>query len=354
MEIEFNFSPNEKILSPTDIKNFLLARIEKITLNPNAPLPDYLCATELSPRIIQVQPPTQSTLIKLAKRYQLRQLNETTGLLTDEFSEEDYLDPSTVNYLLQQFVDEFLIGDKDDEKSELVIPGTKNTSPLYEGKSILRRLEACGIVVSIYHSNDNDKLKVLRSDTYRKKNLWNSDLPEKMTEYFGSQIGFYFKFMSDYNQSLIWLSLCNFICIFVKSALFPDLDSHVMFSICCIFWSIVWLELWKRKSTVTSFNWGTIGLNRTENTSIAPPRRQFWGEYKTSVITGQKRLFFDRSQRRNRMILTWFVVILNCVITTWIMLVYYSYEHSYSAFEFKHQLILSIYTSDFTLVSLNW
>ena len=320
MEIEFDFDKNEFVLNPSDIKNFLLTRIEKIP---------HLSANALSSDLIQVETPPHEVLITLAKRYNLKQINETTGLLTDEFKENDYLEPSTVNYLLQQYVDEFLIGTKDDELKELLIPGTKNTSPLYEGKSILRRLEACKIITSIYHSNDQDKLKILRSDTYRKKNLWNSDLPERMCEYFGSQIGFYFKFMSDYNQSLVWLSVCNFICILIKSQLFPDLDSHVIFSICCILWSIVWLELWKRKSSETSFNWGTIGLNRAENVSISPPRRQFWGEYKISEITGQKRLHFDRNKRKNRMILTWLIVIVNCVFTTWIMLVYYSYEHSY-------------------------
>ena len=85
MEIEFNFEKNEFVHNPGDIKNFVLQRIESIQLDG-----EFLNAVDISKNIIQIQHPSHVLLIKLVKRYHLRQVSETTGLLTSEFNDSDY------------------------------------------------------------------------------------------------------------------------------------------------------------------------------------------------------------------------------------------------------------------------
>jgi len=86
----------------------------------------------------------------------------------------------------------------------------------------------------------------------------------------------YFGFLGFYSRSLIIPSVLSVIQYFVSYELLP------FFCVFYLIWITVFLELWKRKSSIFAYRWGTILM-----TSIDIPRADFDGVLGLDPITGK-------------------------------------------------------------------
>lgn len=117
--------------------------------------------------------------------------------------------------------------------------------------------------------------------------LINQKIPlNKIKNYFGEKIAFYFEFLRFYQTTLIWPSLLGLVVFIVQKTMQPSdnavLVLNIIYSVFMTIWAIVFLEIWKRKEAAMAVQWGQMKFEQIEI-----PRPQFMGKMRRSPITDE-------------------------------------------------------------------
>ena len=163
-----------------------------------------------------------------------------------------------------------------------------------------------GHVVKFFPLHDEESLEKLRKEwtpnllTCRSKQPMND-----VKDYFGVKIAFYFAFIEYYNYLIIYpavLGLALQIVIYVTQN-----NDHVLlpfYSVFILLWSQSFLDSWELKEGHYAMEWGVTNIERIEQ-----DRSKFKGkEDIPDIITGEKKAYFSYEAKRNRLILSFFIV----------------------------------------------
>ncbi len=125
---------------------------------------------------------------------------------------------------------------------------------------------------------------------------WSYDFT-KIKDYFGEKIALYFQFTGHYTLWLVPVSLIG-IAFNIVSWYFSDTSHDVLpfFGIVMAAWTIIMLEMWKRKESDIALQWGM-----TEFEDLEPDRPEFVGDKIVSFIDGSKDYtYFPKNEKDNR------------------------------------------------------
>ncbi|RWS14905.1 anoctamin-10-like protein [Dinothrombium tinctorium] len=135
---------------------------------------------------------------------------------------------------------------------------------LYPGQSILqicRRKKIVGNYFPLHNESELNELKANWCFSLKSQPI------DAIRNYFGDSIAFYFAFLEFYTKALIPPSIISLSNFFVGSAANPFC---ALFN---IFWLILFLKFWKRRSNELAYKWDTINIRQSEE-----PRPAFKGK----------------------------------------------------------------------------
>lgn len=202
-------------------------------------------------------------------------------------------------------------------QKDVRIPGLSDDYTLQHRDNIWQKLSAAGVIVDMFPLHNQDQLKDLSEVWYSGNQL--AQPLDSVNSYFGSSIGFYFSFLDFYTWSLLPPAILG-LCIayfsgevqkeMVESvsgsqvmsdedASGPAVGGHMIQAVFSMFWSTVFMELWKRRSSSLSYRWGYLHLAER----FAEPRPGFHGDLGVNPVTGRMEPLFPEWKRELRMAL---------------------------------------------------
>ncbi|KAM9470538.1 anoctamin-10 isoform 1-T2 [Clarias gariepinus] len=193
------------------------------------------------------------------------------------------------------------------------IPGDKGI--LKARQNIFQKLKKAGVIQDVFPLCDEKTLNALGKEWYLQKRLWGQPL-DAIHAYFGGSIAYYFSFLDFYTWALVPPAILGLLITFFLPGTPPlneskadnstsgssssddhlSVSSHMVQAVFSMIWSTVFMELWKRRSAVLSYRWGTLTL--TEH--FQDPRPGFQGELGINPVTGRKEPLFPDWQRQKR------------------------------------------------------
>ncbi|XP_038161525.1 anoctamin-10 [Cyprinodon tularosa] len=202
-------------------------------------------------------------------------------------------------------------------QKDLRIPGMLDSCVLQKRDNIWQKLGAAGVIVDTFPLHNPDKLKVLSEAWYTSNQL--AQPLDKVNEYFGSSMAFYFSFLDFYTWSLLPPAILGlFIAYYSREVQRemlqsvsgsqdeepqdepePLISGHMLQAVFSMLWSTVVMELWKRRSSALSYRWGTLHLAER----FAEPRPGFHGDLGVNPVTGRVEPLFPEWKRDLRMAL---------------------------------------------------
>ncbi|KAM4554443.1 anoctamin-10 [Fundulus diaphanus] len=200
---------------------------------------------------------------------------------------------------------------------DLRIPGMLDNCTLQRRDNIWQKLGAAGVIVDTFPLHNPGKLKDLSETWYAGSQL--AQPLDKVNEYFGSSMAFYFSFLDFYTWSLLPPAILGiFIAYFsrevqremlqsvsgsqageVQDDPEPLISGHMLQAVFSMIWSTVFMEMWKRRRASLSYRWGTLNLAER----FAEPRPGFHGDLGVNPVTGRVEPLFPEWKRDLRMAL---------------------------------------------------
>ncbi|XP_053558949.1 anoctamin-10 isoform X2 [Bombina bombina] len=171
---------------------------------------------------------------------------------------------------------------------ETCIPGYLEHK-LFPGQQTVDLLQKWGIIVKFYPVHDKEELKSLIRSWYKQISIGPQPI-DAVRAYFGESVALYFRFLEYFTVSLIAMVVLHFICMFFEDSF----NKYVIFAVFNVIWSTVFLELWKRHSSVKAYFWGTLYLKSYFETS----RPNFGGLMMTNPITGRYEPYYPQWKRK--------------------------------------------------------
>jgi len=149
-----------------------------------------------------------------------------------------------------------------------------------------------GDLTDYFFLHENRKLLDMNKDWFRC--FASGAHIDKVRDYFGERVAFYFLFMSFFNMMLIPAAIAGvFFWIFDLFFGTPDNFPDVLFMLFMGFWSIFFAHMWRRQAAQYAMKWGTLGLGLQEEQS----RPDFHGESRINPVTGRIDRFYPWSKR---------------------------------------------------------
>eukprot|EP00947_MAST-08B_sp_MAST-8B-sp1_P002603 g2603.t1 len=159
-----------------------------------------------------------------------------------------------------------------DAEAKAILPGGGTKAGAGTETSLLRWLERQGILQAALPLHDADLAKKVFWTVASPKSLLSIDM-SPLQEYYGSEVAFYFAWMMHFTN---WL-------------LVPGV---VGLALMCI-WAILFVQFWDRSAAWYSCEWG-IPHDLAHHDEI---RLDFWGETRTSPVTGKPEVHFSATRR---------------------------------------------------------
>uniref|UniRef100_A0A1A7Y9Y5 Anoctamin n=2 Tax=Iconisemion striatum TaxID=60296 RepID=A0A1A7Y9Y5_9TELE len=202
-------------------------------------------------------------------------------------------------------------------QKDLRVPGLPDSYTLKKRDNIWRKLGSVGVVVDTFPLHNRNQLKDLSKAWYSGNQLVQP--LDKINEYFGSSVAFYFSFLDFYTWSLLPPAMMGLFITYssgdvqkemlesVSGSQVGDIQEesgfvisgHMILAVFSMLWSTVVMEMWKRRSSSLSYRWGTLNLAER----FAEPRPGFQGELGMNPVTGRVEPLFPEWQRDLRMAL---------------------------------------------------
>ncbi|KAM3609269.1 uncharacterized protein V6R79_012080 [Siganus canaliculatus] len=201
---------------------------------------------------------------------------------------------------------------------DLRIPGLSDNYTLQHRDNIWQKLGKAGVIVDTFPLHNQDKLKDLSEAWYSGNQL--AQPLESINGYFGSSVAFYFSFLDFYTWSLLPPALLGLSILYFSGGAQREMEDsvsgsqvtyeeeddsgvtisgHMIQAVFSMIWSTVFMEMWKRRSAVLSYRWGTLHLAER----FAEPRPGFHGDIGVNPVTGRVEPLFHGWQRDLRMAL---------------------------------------------------
>jgi anoctamin-10 len=123
---------------------------------------------------------------------------------------------------------------------------------------------------------------------------------DEIRNYYGEEVGLYFKFLEFYNKALVVLGVFGIIFFIVGAVqggintIYKSKVSWVMGIIGAV-WSAFLMEIWKREEANLKVHWGTSKFEQKEQ-----PRPEFKGSWMRSPVTGRLQEFFPMMEKIKR------------------------------------------------------
>uniref|UniRef100_A0A3B3VKR9 Anoctamin n=1 Tax=Poecilia latipinna TaxID=48699 RepID=A0A3B3VKR9_9TELE len=188
-------------------------------------------------------------------------------------------------------------------QKDLRIPGLPDSCTLQKRDNIWQKLGQVGVIVDTFPLHNPDKLKDLSESWYSGNQL----TQPLVNEYFGSSVAFYFSFLDFYTWSLLPPAILGLFIAYFSSRFgdeiyftdYKNICGHMLQAVFSMLWSTVVIELWKRRSSTLSYQWGTLNLAER----FAEPRPGFHGDLGVNPVTGRVEPLFPEWKRDLRMAL---------------------------------------------------
>ncbi|XP_065812824.1 anoctamin-10 isoform X1 [Labrus bergylta] len=200
---------------------------------------------------------------------------------------------------------------------DLRIPGLPDSYTLQHRDNIWRKLGSAGVIEDMFPLHNQDKLRDLSEAWYSGNQL--SQPLDSINEYFGSSVALYFSFLDCYTWSLLPPAMLGLLITYFSGDVQNDMlesisssgvklrgdylgpagYSHVIQAVFSMLWSTVVMELWKRRSSSSSYRWGTSQLAE----HFAEPRPGYHGVLGVNPVTSRVEPLFPEWRRDLRIAL---------------------------------------------------
>jgi len=142
--------------------------------------------------------------------------------------------------------------------------------------------------------HDNQALAELSKPSKLQWFVMDEDHANKMRDYFGGKIAFYFLFLGFYWKWLVPLAVVGLILTFVDLCTHtPDNMTAIFFCILMSIWSTYMPYFWRRQEAKYALSWGTLDLQ----TTLEPCRPQYFGEPRINPVTTEVEPYYPWEQR---------------------------------------------------------
>ncbi|KER26666.1 hypothetical protein T265_06164 [Opisthorchis viverrini] len=150
-----------------------------------------------------------------------------------------------------------------------------------DGQPLIRPLQSIGLLSHIFPVHQSAELKQLTKDWLHG---WTLRQPlDDIRRYFGVQVALYFAWLGHYTFALLFPSVVGLsVWLFVDCKKYKFYD--LVMAMLCLLWSTVYLEHWKRTSSLLTYQWGVWDAPPS---LLEEPRAAFRGELTKCSITGR-------------------------------------------------------------------
>eukprot|EP00931_Biecheleriopsis_adriatica_P037875 TRINITY_DN2171_c1_g1_i5.p1 TRINITY_DN2171_c1_g1~~TRINITY_DN2171_c1_g1_i5.p1 ORF type:complete len:775 (+),score=224.35 TRINITY_DN2171_c1_g1_i5:121-2445(+) len=155
--------------------------------------------------------------------------------------------------------------------------------------------------------------------------LMGEEHANRLRDYFGDKIGFYFIWMSFYVKWLIPLAVVGVFLQFVDIlARTPDNLTAIPFCIFMSIWALCFPYFWRRQEAKYAINWGTLDLVD----QLEPHRPEHWGEQLINPVTSQVEPYYPWTSRIFDYMLSSAVMIIAACFAVFLVLVILFLRHN--------------------------
>ncbi|PAA68299.1 hypothetical protein BOX15_Mlig022291g2 [Macrostomum lignano] len=160
---------------------------------------------------------------------------------------------------------------------------------LTEQQPALPQLQVRGLVQAVFPLHCQRDLSRLQASWVGR--LFRPQPLNAVQEYFGVKVALYFAWLGFYTMALLAPALVGAVAHFLSSS-----DAACGLLVCFnILWATVYLEMWKRHSSVLTYDWGTLDSGNTDLLDECRPL--FKGQPSISRITGRVTLAYPAWKR---------------------------------------------------------
>merc|ERR1719375_772442 len=137
-----------------------------------------------------------------------------------------------------------------------------------------------GDVLHYFPVHEAKELRELDKDWF-KCFAWGSRI-DKVREYFGEHIAFYFLFRSHFTKWLVIPALVGPVLWLIDIPLgTPDNFTEIPLMLGIAVWSSFFVHFWRRTSATYAIKWGTLDLQKT----LEVTRSEFYGTQRINPVT---------------------------------------------------------------------
>lgn len=191
---------------------------------------------------------------------------------------------------------------------------------ILSNRSALFILEYLGLISNLTRSHDKMERRSIWTDHFSTLNVFPNS--EKLRQYFGDSIGFYFVWMKSYCVYLTCPLIAGLFCqVFnlLNGQHFEDkqvsLGIHLVYTIFMILWAVICTKLWQREYISCVDRWSGNALIELAANDLAwlfnfiDQRPTFHGTWRQSRVTGLMELHYPAAKRRVRYAASGFITL---------------------------------------------
>eukprot|EP00871_Galdieria_phlegrea_P000368 jgi/Galph1/1331/GphlegSOOS_G6012.1 len=198
-------------------------------------------------------------------------------------------------------------------------------------ETLVQWLQRRNYLLSIFPLHNEEYIKRAK----RELSLWNllssqSSMIDNWRTYFGDKIALYFTFHLFYLKMILPLALIGCLVWYLEDIL-VDYATRIgaCFCFCAVFWSVFFLELWKRRNAAICHQWSFIEMGEAQDMVQEwreDTRSDFYGDIGVDAVTGESVLMYPKHKKICRIVFSWFTVVFMLSLSVWIMFAFASWE----------------------------
>lgn len=201
--------------------------------------------------------------------------------------------------------------------------------------------------------HENARLRDLDKEWF-KCFCWGTKI-DKVRDYFGERIAFYFLFQSHLNKWLILPSIVGLL-LWVWDTMngTPDNKSEVIIGVGMGLWGMLFVHFWRRLSATYALKWGTLGMS----VQMESTRPEFTGVSQINPVTGRVDRYYPWSSRIWQVIFSYAVLSLTLVLVIFCVMCLLALRHvnaehggSRISFQILNALAVEVLNAAFTHIA---
>ena len=145
---------------------------------------------------------------------------------------------------------------------------------------------------------------------------------ELMRQYYGEEVAFYFAWMGVLTRWLFFPGIVGLIANLYRwyrgDTLTKD-EYTPFYGLVTFIWSVLFMKWWQRHEARLSYNWGVL-VGEWEKQKYFSVRPEFYGNFRSSPVTGQLEVFYPEYKRRLKFFVSTLVTIAMLNAAFWTMI----------------------------------